>query len=101
MANNENAVAVDARLITASTASPPSRTTRLARLRRALKFAFPYRRAVLAILAVTLVMAAISAAEPLILKYLFDGLVSTGQTRTLITAICILVAFGIFREIAN
>src|SRR4051812_45545334 len=101
MANNENVVTVDRRLIAAPTVSPASRTTRLDRLRRALGFAFPYRRAVLAILAVTLVMAALSAAEPLILKYLFDGLVSTGQARTLITAICILIAFGIFREIAN
>ena len=63
----------------------PDRATRLNRLRRALGFAFPYRCAVLAIFLITLLMAAVNAAEPLILKFLFDGLTSTGQTKILVT----------------
>ena len=91
----EPAVATTPRVVRAD------RATRLNRLRRALGFAFPYRRAVLAIFLITLVMAGVNAAEPLILKYLFDGLTSNGQTKMLITSIAILLGLGIFREIAN
>ena len=45
------------------------RGSRLERLRRAIGFAFPYRRAVGGLFAITVVMAMINAGEPLVLKY--------------------------------
>jgi len=70
-------------------------------LRRAIGFAAPYRRAVAWIFLITLILAAINAAEPLILKYVFDALGLPPQTRTLLIGIGALVGLGIFRELAN
>lgn len=74
---------------------------RRGRLRRALAFAFPYRRAVLLIFAVTLVLAALNAAEPLIMKYVFDDLASARQARVLAVGIGLLIALSLFRELAT
>src|SRR5437764_6796634 len=71
------------------------------RLRRALSFAFPYRRAVLGILVITIFLAAINAAEPLILKYVFDGLTTAGKSRILLVGVVWLVGLSILREIAT
>jgi ATP-binding cassette, subfamily B, bacterial len=71
------------------------------RLRRALGFAFPYRGAVLIIFFVTLALAAISAAEPLLLKYVFDELASGRQLRVLAWQIGLLAGLSIVREIAT
>lgn len=81
-----------------SVSAPPDR---LRRLSRALRFALPYRRSILAIFAITLVLAAVNAAEPLILKYVFDDLASDRQVRILLTGIGLLLALGIFRELAT
>lgn len=64
-------------------------------------FAFPYRRAVLGILLITLVLAAINAVEPLILKFIFDGLATSRLMRTLLVGIGILLGLGLFREAAT
>src|ERR1051325_120697 len=64
-------------------------------------FALPYRRAVGTILLITLALAAVNAAEPLILKYIFDGLSLPPQTRALLIGIGCLVGLGVFREIAS
>src|SRR5215203_1748154 len=84
-------------------ASPVSdRRTRRARLRRALKFAFPYKKAVAGIFFITLLVAAANATEPLILKFLFDNLASDERsTPELFRFIIILVLLGVFRELAN
>jgi ATP-binding cassette, subfamily B, bacterial len=74
---------------------------RRGRLRRALRFAVPYRRTVLTILLITLCLAAINAAEPLILKYVFDSLTSEARTRALLNGILLLLGLGVFREIAT
>lgn len=79
----------------------PLRRYKLGRLRRALGFAFPFRRAVLLILLITLVLAAINAAEPLILKYIFDDLASPRRLGVLGTGMGLLVGLSIFREIAT
>jgi len=71
------------------------------KLLRALAFAFPYRRAVFLILLITLGLAAINAAEPLILKYTFDSLFPNGPDHMLFQGIVLLLALGIFREIAT
>jgi ATP-binding cassette subfamily B protein len=64
-------------------------------------FAFPYRRAVLGILFITLLLAAVNAVEPLILKYVFDDLVTHRLLRTLLIGIGIMIGLGIFREAAT
>ena len=71
------------------------------KIRRALAFAAPFRQAVYIIIAITLVLAAINAAEPLILKYIFDNLIPHGPNRLLLKAFVLLIAVGIFREIAT
>lgn len=81
---------------------PPSTSgNRRGRLRRALGFAFPFRRSVGAILGITLLLAAINAAEPLVLKYVFDHLTPGGSARFLTIGVALLVAIGIFRECAT
>ncbi len=91
-----------------SNSNSSSANHQFGRLRRALGFAFPYRRSVLLIFFLTLVLAGLNAAEPLILKYVFDALVppqggrSTDQAiRVLATGIGLLIGLSIFREIAS
>jgi ATP-binding cassette, subfamily B, bacterial len=78
------------------------RKTRRQRLRRALKFAFPYRRAVLGIFFITLLVAAANAIEPIILKFLFDNLASDERSpKVLFRYVMMLIGLGIFRELAS
>jgi ATP-binding cassette subfamily B protein len=70
-------------------------------LRRALRFATPFRGEVLLILFVTLVLAALNAAEPLIFKYIFDDLASKRRMTVLGTGLGLLIGLSIFREIAS
>ena len=57
-------------------------TTATHRMRRALAFARPERRSVVAILFFTLILAAVNAAEPLILKHIFDKFYRAGDEMT-------------------
>jgi ATP-binding cassette subfamily B protein len=66
-----------------------------------LGFAFPYRRAVLWIFVVTLLLAGLNAAEPLVLKYLFDNLGGHQPARILFLGIAVLITLSILREIAT
>src|SRR4051812_19116175 len=89
-----------------ATAEHPSfvsdRKTRRQRLRRALTFAFPYRKAVIGIFFITLLVAAANAAEPIILKYLFDNLASDlREAKVLTKFLLMLIGIGIFRELAS
>ena len=70
------------------------------KMRRALLFAAPYRGSVLAILAFTLVLAAVNAAEPLILKYVFDNLAepATRHADMLLSTVGFLLILGLARE---
>src|SRR5690606_18167152 len=77
----------------------PSRAW-LGQVRRALRFVQPYRGNVAAILAMTLAVAAFGAVEPLVMKYLFDELV-TGATHTLVLGVAGLVGLGLGREIVG
>jgi ATP-binding cassette subfamily B protein len=74
------------------TPPPPSR------LRRALRFTFPHRRSVLAITGFTLLIAALNAAEPLVLKLIFDGLERSRDMQVVLTGVTILVAVTLARE---
>lgn len=71
------------------------------RLRRALLFAFPFRRSVAVIFAITLILAAINAAEPLVVGHIFDTLVPHGSDRILLGGIAVLIGIGLFREVAT
>ncbi len=76
----------------------PVQSIASARLRRALQFAFPYRKSVGIILLITLFIAALSAAEPLFLKYIFDRLGMDKPARPLIIGIGWLLLLGFLRE---
>ncbi len=67
-------------------------------LRRALAFARPHRRAVLAITAFTLLVAALNALEPLVLKLVFDGLEHTRELHGLGVGVVMLVGLALARE---
>ena len=79
-------------------ARPPGR---IQRLRRALGFAAPYRKTVGVIFLFTLALAGVNAAEPLILKYVFDSLVSKPEMKVLALGIAGMLGLGIFRELAS
>ncbi|PTY08084.1 ABC transporter [Opitutaceae bacterium EW11] len=80
--------------------SAPSTPTNRTRLRRALEFARPHRGAVAAILAFTLVLAAVNAAEPVVLKHIFDGLAAAGPRKieALLASVGLLLLLGLARE---
>jgi ABC-type multidrug transport system, ATPase and permease components len=71
---------------------------RTARLRPILRFAFPQRRAVGAILGLTLTISALNACEPLVLKYIFDTLAGSRQTGRLIELVTLMFVFALGRE---
>jgi ATP-binding cassette, subfamily B, bacterial len=71
------------------------------RLARALQFARPYRGKILLILIVTLFIAATNAAEPLVMKFIFDSLSSNLEMSHLQKALLWLVGLGIARELAT
>jgi ATP-binding cassette, subfamily B, bacterial len=77
------------------TASSPRKRSLL---RRALSFAGPHRFMVFLVLILTLVVGAINAMEPLVLKYIFDGLTEDQTVRILTTGLSILIGMAIFRE---
>src|SRR5436190_8367019 len=74
---------------------------RFARLRRAIGFAAPFRKAVFVIFLFTLGLAGVNAAEPLVLKYLFDNLTTHPEATILISAVIGLLILGVFRELAS
>ena len=74
---------------------------RFARLRRAIGFAAPFRKAIFIIFLFTLALAAVNAAEPLVLKYLFDNLTTKPEAQILIGAVIGLLVLGVFREVAS
>jgi ATP-binding cassette subfamily B protein len=71
------------------------------RLTRALQFARPYRGKILLILVVTLFIAATNAAEPLVMKFIFDSLSSHPEISLLKKGLFWLVGLGILRELAT
>jgi ATP-binding cassette, subfamily B, bacterial len=71
------------------------------RLRRALSFVRPYRLTVGVIIGLTLVVAALNAIEPLILKVLFDGLGGGNGVPQLVQPLVALVVLALAREGLN
>jgi ATP-binding cassette subfamily B protein len=50
---------------------------------------------------ITLLLAAINAAEPLILELIFESLIPNGPDQILLQGLAMLLGLGIFREIAT
>jgi ATP-binding cassette subfamily B protein len=75
-----------------------SRKARFGQLHAAVRFAMPQRNAILTIVALTLAVAAINALEPLILKWIFDGLTAAATIRLLLIAIAALCLLALLRE---
>ena len=71
------------------------------RFHRAVRFALPQRNAIVAILSLTLLMAAANAAEPLALKFIFDSLGAEEQVRPLVQGLAMLAALSLGREAAR
>jgi ATP-binding cassette, subfamily B, bacterial len=67
---------------------------------RAVRFALPQRNAIVTILLLTLFTAAASAAEPLALKYIFDGLTAKRGVPELWRGLAFLAGLAISREVA-
>ena len=68
------------------------------RLHEAVRFAFPQRHAIAAIVVLTLTVAAISAVEPLVLKAIFDELTAQ-RGRILVWSIAALGGLALLREV--
>jgi ATP-binding cassette subfamily B protein len=69
------------------------------RLRRVASFLAPKRRSVAAVLAFALVIAALNAVEPLVLKYVFDRVSGDRATRALALGIALMLVLGLVREL--
>lgn len=74
------------------------RHDRTARLRRALSLARSQRWSIATILLLTLMLAGLNAFEPLILKYIFDGLGKEDALHYVIWGVVLLLALGLFKE---
>src|ERR1051326_3533450 len=64
-------------------------------------FALPFRRGVNGFFTIPVALAAVNAAEPLIFKYIFDGLGMHPQMRVLLIGVGSLLGLGLFRELAS
>jgi ATP-binding cassette, subfamily B, bacterial len=71
------------------------------RLREAIHFAFPERRAIIAIMMLTLTVAAVNAVEPLIVKTMFDSLTGHQAVSSLVMAIAALAGCAVLRELMD
>jgi ATP-binding cassette, subfamily B, bacterial len=78
---------------------PADRRGRLRRLHEAARFAFPMRHAITIVLLVVLVVAAINAVEPLILKAVFDQLAAPAGFRPLLLSLGLLAGLALVREL--
>ena len=66
---------------------------------RSLEFVRPYRRSLGAVLALALMLAVLSALDPLVMKYLFDQLGRPGGARTFGVAIAALLGLEVLRAV--
>jgi ATP-binding cassette, subfamily B, bacterial len=73
----------------------------LKRLHRAARFAFPMRHAIALVLFQVLVVAAINAVEPLVLKDIFDRLLAPAGMGPIVFSLIVLACLALAREILN
>lgn len=76
-------------------------TSARARWRRAAIFVTPYRSKVAGICGLTLFLAAVNAAEPLVLKYVFDHLADGRSVEALTLGIGLMIALALLRELVT
>lgn len=76
-------------------------TGRISRLRRAMAFALPHRWMVVVILLLTFAVAATNALEPLVMKYIFDGLGGNETFRPILIGVSILAGLALLREVGG
>jgi ATP-binding cassette, subfamily B, bacterial len=67
---------------------------------RSLEFIAPYRKAVIGIVALALVLSVVGAADPLVLKYLFDAL-GRGERTPLLVALAALLGIELARSVVG
>lgn len=70
-------------------------------LNSALGFALPHRNTIIVILLLTVLMAAANAAEPLVLKYIFDDLANQAAWKIVAEGLVLLSALAVLREVAR
>ena len=70
-------------------------------LHSAMRFALPHRNAIIAILLLTVFMAGANAAEPLVLKYIFDDLTAQATWQVVAQGLILLAILAVLREIAR
>lgn len=75
--------------------SPPE----AGRLRRAMAFAAPHRSAIALISCATVLIAGVNAAEPLVLKFVFDGLAQWQEPARMLPFVALLVGLLLLREL--
>jgi ATP-binding cassette subfamily B protein len=68
---------------------------------RAVRFALPQRNAIILILALTMLMAAVNAIEPLALKYIIDALSAQSHWEPRAKGLLVLAALALTREAAH
>jgi len=68
--------------------------------KRAIGFIVPHKGILSVIMLLTIILAALGALEPLVMKYIFDKL-GTGVMMSLLTGILMLVGLNIAREVVN
>jgi ATP-binding cassette, subfamily B, bacterial len=66
-----------------------------------MRFALPHRNAIIAILLLTVLMAAANAAEPLVLKYIFDDLAEQAAWQIVAQGLILLTILAVLREAAR
>jgi ATP-binding cassette, subfamily B, bacterial len=71
------------------------------RLRRAIGFARPHRWTVLGILCLTIIVAGANAAEPLVMKYIFDQLGVQGSLHAVLQGVAMLLGLALLRELTG
>ena len=71
---------------------------RFRQLHTAVRFALPQRHAIFIIIGLTLVVGAMNALEPLVLKWIFDGLTSADGLRLLMIGVSALLGLALVRE---
>jgi ATP-binding cassette, subfamily B, bacterial len=80
------------------TEGPKPLPATLSQLRRALGFALPYRLTIMTILLLTLAVAVVSAVEPLVMKYIVDGLAAEGGLSVVWVGLAFLAILAICRD---
>jgi ATP-binding cassette, subfamily B, bacterial len=81
-----------------SAANGARKEPRFRQLHTAVRFALPQRHAIFIIIGLTLVVGATSALEPLVLKWIFDGLTTVASLRLLLIGIGTLLGLAMLRE---